>query len=535
MRRAPETEAPLSSGFHFFRSRRTRSQMLPVEANIRITQSATSPSLRNLAHLEQLLIVLPRGCREPAWRSLPGSKQLAALLKKAGPSHHLTSVSTRLATRAHTSVSIGLLDPGADQFERLNACRKLLSATLAADPANVGLVLRGFDADENEALTQALVAALMVQNFRVPTFKSDPPQDPRLRLLRIYERSDRIDLSATLATARGTNLARWLTALPPNELDASRYRKSIAALADQHGWEMQFLDEAKLKRRGAGAFLAVAQGNAEPGAGIVHLRYRPAGRKRARPDLALIGKGIIFDTGGTNLKPHRSMLRMHEDMQGSAVALGTLSALSELQVDFSIDCWLALTENRIGPMAYKPQDVVTAANGTTIQVIHTDAEGRMALADTLALAGATRPAFMLDFATLTGTCVSALTTRFSGVFSNRSALHETLVKAGYASGERVWPFPMNADFDEELRSETADIMQCSVAGGGDHILAARFLSKFVPEDCPWVHVDLSAGNRKGGLAHVPTEITGFGVGFALNLLLSQADGPAQLAARVARA
>ena len=148
---------------------------------------------------------------------------------------------------------------------------------------------------------------------------------------------------------------------------------------------------------------------------------RPAARG-ARPDLALVGKGILFDTGGTNLKPHRSMLDMHTDMAGSAVVVATLVALAKMRAPVRADAWLAITENNIGPNSYRPQEVVRALNGTTIQVIHSDAEGRMALADTLALAARRRPKAMLDFATLTGACVYALTERMSGLFATTPEL-----------------------------------------------------------------------------------------------------------------
>jgi leucyl aminopeptidase len=212
------------------------------------------------------------------------------------------------------------------------------------------------------------------------------------------------------------------------------------------------------------------------------------------------------------------MYLMHGDMQGSAVAVGTLLALARSGAPLEIDCWLALTENQIGPRAYRPQEVVQAMNGVTIQVVHSDAEGRMVLADTLALAARTRPALLLDFATLTGACVNALTDRYSGAFANRPQLEAPLQAAGRASGERVWCFPMDEDFDTELESPIADVMQCSVESKGDHILAARFLGRFVPAELPWAHIDLSASERKGGLAHVPTEFTGFGVRFATQLL-----------------
>ena len=142
----------------------------------------------------------------------------------------------------------------------------------------------------------------------------------------------------------------------------------------------------------------------------------------------------------------------------------------------------------------------------------------MVLADTLALAAREDPKLLIDYATLTGTCVSALTELYSGVFTNRLKANPMLYDAGALSGERVWPFPMDEDFDEMRRSEVADIKQCSEAGYGDHILAARFLSKFVPEEIPWIHIDLSAGQHKGGLAHIPSEITGFGVKLTLELL-----------------
>jgi leucyl aminopeptidase len=288
----------------------------------------------------------------------------------------------------------------------------------------------------------------------------------------------------------------------------------------------EFLSTNRLRRLGAGAFLAVAQGNAGDDAGIVRLSYRPDGT--SEPSLALVGKGILFDTGGTNLKPFRGMLDMHMDMQGSAVALGTAVELASREVPFAFDVWLAVTENRISATAYKSQDVVVAANGVSIQVVHTDAEGRMVLADTLALAANEKPKIMIDFATLTGTCVSALTTRYSGVFSNRAASARSLLGAGMTSGERVWPFPLDDDFDDSLKSDVADVKQCAVDGSGDHIYAARFLKRFVPDDIAWVHIDLSAGQHKGGLGAIPTEVTGFGVNYTLELL-GDTD-PSELAA-----
>jgi leucyl aminopeptidase len=195
-----------------------------------------------------------------------------------------------------------------------------------------------------------------------------------------------------------------------------------------------------------------------------------------------------------------------------------LLALSRLNVPYDIDCWLAITENQIGPNAFRPQEVVTAVNGVTIQVAHSDAEGRMVLADTLALAAREKPDLMLDFATLTGACVTALTDRYAGAFTNRAEWHAAIEQAGRDSGERVWPFPMDEDFDSDLESSIADVLHCTPDSKGDHILAARFLNHFVPEETPWIHIDLATSNRSGGLAHVPTDFTGFGVRYATLLL-----------------
>lgn len=173
--------------------------------------------------------------------------------------------------------------------------------------------------------------------------------------------------------------------------------------------------------------------------------------------------------------------------------------------------WLALTENHIGPQAYHANEWVRALNGTTIEVVDTDAEGRMILADTLTLASREKPQLVIDYATLTGACVGALSTRYSGAFTNNEDWVMPLISAGKASGERIWPFPLDIDYDENIKSSVADIQQCNPGKSSDHIDAARFLSRFVEPGVNWVHLDLSAAKHKGGLAHVPTDVNGFGV------------------------
>lgn len=251
----------------------------------------------------------------------------------------------------------------------------------------------------------------------------------------------------------------------------------------------------------------------------MRLRYKSKSAGKS-PKLALVGKGLCMDTGGYNLKISGNMFGMHLDMCGSAAALGVLLALTRLQVDYDIDCWLALAENHISPAAYRNNDVVTAANGATIEIVDTDAEGRMVLADTLTLAGAEKPDLILDFATLTGACVRALGQRVSGVFTNTERGH-ALAALGEACGERVWPFPLYADYDDNIKSDIADIRQCAPGSSPDHIDAARFLQRFIPKHTPWVHMDLSSAHNKNGLAHVGHEVTGFGVRYTVAGLQSE--------------
>lgn len=422
----------------------------------------------------------------------------------------------RVGKRAETLLIVAMVADRATTFERLQVAAKWARAAMAIEPRTLIVGQCGLTATAANGATLALVAALQAAAMPLPSFKSKPVRAMRLSSVELCLGRKLPGLQSELAAAAGTNLARWLTALPPSSLDAAAYRRFVQQLARQLRLDYRFYGEAELKRLGAGAFLAVSQGNARRDAGIVRLSYRP-GRAGA-PGLSLVGKGIIFDTGGTNLKPHKSMLDMHTDMAGSAVALGSLHALHQLKSPLAIDCWLAITENLIGPTAYKPQDIVRAHNGTTIQVIHTDAEGRMVLADTLSLAAARKPRAIIDYATLTGACVYALTERYAGAFTNHLDLRDLIEAAGHSSGERVWCFPMDADFDSDIDSQVADVMQCAVDGKGDHILAARFLSRFVPKDIAWLHLDLASATRHGGLAHVGTDITGFGVRYTLDLI-----------------
>ena len=492
--------------------------LLNNDREIPVSQHSGRVTSKLLEPVDQLLLILPERVKAEVWRTLPHGAKLMQALKKRSAGD-VPALAARLPNIRQSLILGGQISASASSFEQLTLGRKLVAAATAEKAGCLGIWVHGFSAEVQETIVKNVLAAALAAGYRMPAYKSKPPP-PTIKRIRLFGVAQKLDIRRVLAEARGNDLARWLTAMPPNKLDALAYTDIIKALGKDFGWQYKRFATKDLEKLNAGAFLAVAQGNENDSASIIRLRYRP-GKKTARADLSLVGKGIIFDTGGTNLKPFQSMLEMHGDMQGSAVALGTLVAISELALPVAVDCWLAITENRTGPEAYKSQDVVTAANGKTIQTIHTDAEGRMALADTLVLASRDEPGVIIDYATLTGSCINAITTHYSGVFTNRAEWHPRLKRTGQNCGERVWPFPIGKEFLASLKSDVADLMQCTVKGQADHILAGSFLAEFVENNTPWIHIDLSASDNEGGLGHVPSKVTGFGVRYTMSLLLDE--------------
>lgn len=378
----------------------------------------------------------------------------------------------------------------------------------------LGLHLEGFSPSERVMLAELMLSALLAANLSLPTSKSRSGSGWIYQQLSVSP-AVVLDLARIYSEAGGNGLARHLAVLPASELTAASYREFVSQLAHDEGWQCHHYDQAQLAELGAGAFLAVARGSEDNQGAMVKLSYYPPKPVRR---IALVGKGICHDSGGYNLKVSGSMYGMHLDMGGSAVALGALYAISRAQLPYEVHCWLAIAENHIGPHAYRPGEVVTAINGISIEVVDTDAEGRMVLADTLVMAAQDTPDLLIDYATLTGACKRALGSRYSGVFTNRSEWLASLVKLGQHSGERVWPFPLDEDYDDNLESEWADLLQCAPGSSPDHIDAARFLAHFVPEQTPWLHFDLSGFRNKGGNGVVSSEVTGFGVRLTLDLL-----------------
>jgi leucyl aminopeptidase len=477
-----------------------------------LAQLTQFPSLPKTLNATHLLVVVPKAKTLP--KDVPYGELLAAALKRRDMKADELGKSPIAANAANGAlVAWAMLDFDKDTFAQQVQVRKALQLLLEEQPKSIAVSVSG-DAVQRQRMAELAVYGAWVNGALLPVHKKKDERKP-LQKIELYGFSDKKPFDVLKAQAAGNLLCRELTVLPPNELTPGAYRQRVKKLATANGWKHEEFDMKKLRKMGAGAFVAVAQGSDPEDAAIVHLTYK---HPKARQTIALVGKGICFDTGGHNLKPSRYMHNMHEDMNGSAVSLGILLAATQQKLPVNIDCWLALAQNHISPKAYKQNDIVKALNGTHIEVMHTDAEGRMVLADTLTLASRAKPNLMIDFATLTGSMAMALGARYSGVFGTSDELAQRAVSTGKQVGERLCAFPQDEDYEPALDSKVADIKQCTLDGEADHILATRFLRRFVEHDTPWLHVDLSASRCEGGLGIVAHDVNGFGVAWGLRML-----------------
>jgi leucyl aminopeptidase len=310
------------------------------------------------------------------------------------------------------------------------------------------------------------------------------------------------------AVAEGVELARELVNRPPNVATPQHLADVARALAEDHGFRATIGDRAWAAEHGMGAFLGVAQGAGHEPRFIV-LEHDPTQGQEA--PLVLVGKGVTFDSGGVSIKGRQGMEKMKGDMAGAAAVLGAMRTLGRLRTARRVVAIVPATENMPDAHAYRPADVLTAANGTTIEIISTDAEGRLLLADALVYAARYRPRAVVDLATLTGAVVGALGEGIAaGRFANDAALAAQIDAAGDATFERVWPLPLWPEYREDLRSDVADLKNSSGKPRGGASVAATFLERFV--DYPWVHLDIAGmAQQETEKGYVTKGATGFGV------------------------
>jgi leucyl aminopeptidase len=296
-------------------------------------------------------------------------------------------------------------------------------------------------------------------------------------------------LAAGQVRAAATNLARDLSNEPANALHPADLAAAARKLLAGKGVTVKVKDEKALAKEGFGGIIGVGQGAEHPPR-LIELRYAPKG---ATGEVVLVGKGITFDSGGLSLKPADSMKTMKTDMSGAAAVLATMSVLADLDVTVAVTGYLAAAENMPSGSATRPGDVLTMKNGKTVEVLNTDAEGRLVMADALALGAAAKPDAIIDVATLTGACAVALGNRYTGLMANDEALAAELLDAAAAAGEPTWRLPLPPEYRKDIESDLADLKNVGDRYGGA-LFAGLFLQEFV-DDRPWVHLDIAGPAR----------------------------------------
>jgi leucyl aminopeptidase len=360
------------------------------------------------------------------------------------------------------------------------AAAQVAQRARALDLADLSLVPPPGDRVEN---TQAAVEGVALALYEYKRYKSKNSKPLKLHTVRVDGDADAVRRGEIYA--RATCVTRDLVNDPPS-VCTPRYLAEAARKISKKGISIKILDERQIKKLGMGGLEGVAIGSTEPPR-FVHMAYKAPG---ARKTVAIVGKGITFDSGGLCLKPADGMLNMKDDMSGAGAVIGVFSALAELKPRVNVHGIFAATENMPGGSAYKTRDVLRAMNGKTMEIINTDAEGRLVLADALSYACRLKPSEIIDLATLTGACVVALGPDMSAIFTANDKLQKGLLAAAKAEGEKIWPLPLENEYMEMIKSDVADMKNSGGRWGGA-ITAALFLREFVEEGIPWAHLDIA--------------------------------------------
>jgi len=384
--------------------------------------------------------------------------------------------------------------------------------SLAIDLA--GIVVEGAD---GAACARAVAEGAGLGAYRFDRFKSEPRSDQLASVVIVTAEPGSTEaVTQASVVVEAVSLCRDLVNTPAGDLSPSAFAEIALRVAAETGLSIEVYDLDRIVEERLGGLLGVAAGSTEPPR-FLRLAYEPDGVLDP-PTVALVGKGITFDSGGLSIKPATSMMTMKDDMSGAAAVLSTMTACSGLGVKVRVIGYVPLTENMPGGSATRPGDVLKIRNGKTIEVLNTDAEGRLVLADALSLAVEESPDAIVDLATLTGACVVALGKDIAGVLGNDDALIAAVEAAGAAAGEAFWPLPIPAGYRDHIDSDVADMKNIGATGQAGASAAALLLQEFVA-DVPWVHLDIAgpafAEKNKG---YVKKGGTGFGVRTLLALL-----------------
>ena len=447
------------------------------------------------------------------------NKAISAVLKTGDMEGKIgsTLVMHHLASIAASRILLVGLGKQAEFSE--SQYRKAVRAAVKAMPKgveNAGFYLTELAIKKATAQSKsaALVEVVQDATYQVNAIKLKKAEPLTLNKIAIYV--DKVDtkqaesgLKQGLAIAAGVSLAKDLGNLPPNICTPIYLGEQAKKLAKAYGFKVEVLEEAEIRKLGMGSFLGVAQGSVEPPRLIV-LQHNK-GKKGQKP-VALVGKGITFDTGGISLKPGADMDEMKYDMCGAASVLGTFKAIGELDLAINAVGIIPTCENMPSGNAIKPGDILTSMSGQTIEVLNTDAEGRLILCDALTYAERFEPSAVVDIATLTGACVIALGHHPSGLFSNQDALAHELLAAGESAHDRAWHMPLWDEFQSQLDSNFADMANIGGRAGGS-ITAACFLSRYTKK-YHWAHLDIAgtawkSGKEKGGTGRPVPLLTTF--------------------------
>jgi leucyl aminopeptidase len=447
-------------------------------------------------------------------------KAAAGLLQKLVKSGELTGKTLEF-TLVHAPAGLKaarLLLVGAGKREQWNSAtlRKIAGAALrylkARSVKNFALLVREGHATEESA--QAVAEGALTANFETDKYKTDRKNDKNIETVSAlgYSDAERAagdkGLSKGRVIAEAQNFARDLINEPSNKLTPRILAEKAEAMAKQAGLAVEILDEKKIADLKMGALLSVSQGGPEPPRMMV-VTYTPANPKPGAPVIGLVGKAVTFDTGGISIKPADGMEKMKYDMAGGATMLGVMRALAALKPNVKVICVVPSTENMPGGTAQKPGDIQTAMSGKTIEVLNTDAEGRLILADGVHYAKQLGATHLVDAATLTGAIVVALANVNVGVFGSDQPFTEKLLASAKATGEKMWQMPIDDDYRDFIKGTVADIQNISSGKGGGAITGAMFIKEFTG-DTPWIHLDIAGtawnDDAKPWLAKGPTGV-----------------------------